>query len=55
MTLCLSVFHAARSEKIPDEVIQEFKSKMECVFMEDFIQAPLQKGWAKFVSDTFQS
>ncbi|KAK7159613.1 hypothetical protein R3I94_005834 [Phoxinus phoxinus] len=35
----------ARSEKIPDEVIQEFKSKMECVYMEDFVQAPLQKGY----------
>ncbi|KAG1935004.1 apolipoprotein M [Pimephales promelas] len=37
----------ARSEKIPDEVIQEFKSKMECVYMEDFVQAPLQKGYCK--------
>ncbi|XP_043113646.1 apolipoprotein M isoform X2 [Puntigrus tetrazona] len=30
----------ARDEKTPDEVIQEFKSKMECVYMEDFLKAP---------------
>ncbi|CAM4589095.1 unnamed protein product [Leuciscus chuanchicus] len=37
----------ARSEKIPDEVIKEFKSKMECVYMEDFAQAPLKQGYCK--------
>uniref|UniRef100_A0A8C1P5G3 Apolipoprotein M n=1 Tax=Cyprinus carpio TaxID=7962 RepID=A0A8C1P5G3_CYPCA len=34
----------ARNESTPDEVIQEFKSKMECVLMEDFLKAPLKKG-----------
>ncbi len=40
---CLSSF-AARNESTPDEVIQEFKSKMECVFMEDFLKAPMKNG-----------
>ncbi|XP_077078562.1 apolipoprotein M [Siphateles boraxobius] len=43
----ISAMLFARSEKIPVEVIQEFKSKMECVYMEDFVQAPLQKGHCK--------
>uniref|UniRef100_A0A673IPB6 Apolipoprotein M n=1 Tax=Sinocyclocheilus rhinocerous TaxID=307959 RepID=A0A673IPB6_9TELE len=34
----------ARNEKTPDEVIQEFKSKMECVYMEEFLKAPLKNG-----------
>nr|ACI15897.1 apolipoprotein M [Hemibarbus mylodon] len=37
----------ARDEKTPDEVIQEFKSKMEGVYMQDFYKAPLQKGKCK--------
>ncbi len=40
---CLSSI-AARNENTPDEVIQEFKSKMECVYMEDFLKAPLKNG-----------
>ncbi|XP_018925498.1 apolipoprotein M [Cyprinus carpio] len=37
----------ARNENTPDEVIQEFKSKMECVYMEDFLKAPLKHGYCK--------
>ncbi|XP_016344170.1 apolipoprotein M-like [Sinocyclocheilus anshuiensis] len=37
----------ARNENTPDEVIQEFKSKMECVYMEDFLKAPLKNGYCK--------
>ncbi|XP_073704154.1 apolipoprotein M [Garra rufa] len=36
-----------RNEKTPDEYIQEFKSKMECVLMEDFLKAPLKNGYCK--------
>ncbi|XP_026145704.1 apolipoprotein M-like [Carassius auratus] len=37
----------ARNEVTPDEVIQEFESKMECVLMDDVIKAPLKKGYCK--------
>ncbi|KAI2667814.1 Apolipoprotein M [Labeo rohita] len=37
------LFRSDRNEKTPDGVVQEFKSKMECVYMEDFIKAPLKK------------
>ncbi|KAK2900635.1 hypothetical protein Q8A67_008750 [Cirrhinus molitorella] len=36
-----------RNEKTSDEVIQEFKSRMECVLMEDFLKAPLKTGYCK--------
>lgn len=35
---------AARDEKTPDNVIDEFKSKTECLLMEDLMMAPLTKG-----------
>uniref|UniRef100_A0A672NQ87 Apolipoprotein M n=1 Tax=Sinocyclocheilus grahami TaxID=75366 RepID=A0A672NQ87_SINGR len=37
----------ARNESTPDEVIQEFKSKMECVYMEEFLKIPLKNGYCK--------
>ncbi|KAF4117630.1 apolipoprotein M [Onychostoma macrolepis] len=37
----------ARNENTPDEVIQEFKSKTECVYMEEFLKAPLKNGYCK--------
>ncbi|XP_067308627.1 apolipoprotein M [Pseudorasbora parva] len=43
----ISAMLFARDEKTPDEVIQNFKSKMEDVYMEDFYKAPLQKGYCK--------
>ncbi|XP_057189765.1 apolipoprotein M [Triplophysa rosa] len=37
----------SRDEKTPDNVIDEFKSKTECLLMEDFMKAPLTKGYCK--------
>ncbi|XP_051554039.1 apolipoprotein M [Myxocyprinus asiaticus] len=36
-----------RNETTTDEVMQEFKSKMECVLMEDLIKAPKTNGYCK--------
>ncbi|KAK9979990.1 hypothetical protein ABG768_013390 [Culter alburnus] len=36
-----------RGEKTPDEVIQKFKSKMECLYMEDFYKSPREKAQCK--------
>ncbi|XP_067219856.1 apolipoprotein M-like [Chanodichthys erythropterus] len=33
-----------RGEKTPDEVIQKFKSKMECLYMKDFLKLPREKA-----------
>lgn len=46
-TICSSCI-AARDEKTPDNVMDEFKSKTECVYMEDLMKAPLTKGQALF-------
>ncbi|XP_051773642.1 apolipoprotein M [Ctenopharyngodon idella] len=43
----ISAMLFARDEKTPDEVIQGFKSKMECVYMEDFYKVPQQKAQCK--------
>nr|XP_055059217.1 apolipoprotein M [Misgurnus anguillicaudatus] len=43
----ISAMLFSRDEKTSDKVMEEFKSKTECVLMEDLIKAPVTKDYCK--------
>ncbi|NP_001186657.1 apolipoprotein M [Danio rerio] len=43
----MNTFLFSRDEKTTEEAIQEFKSKTECLLMEDMWRAPLKNGYCK--------